>query len=130
MVTRTIRWLLFCVFVLTVPLPMLGPWEVLAPTARYLLLAVVTAAVMAVEGAAGPVPLIFTLFAGHALLYLLLSWLAARLCTRLVNRLPAHARTGVVVAACAALLLIALMFDLYITPFGGLPHSNLLGLLS
>ncbi len=42
----------------------------------------------------------------------------------------AYVVIGVVVAACAALLLIALLFDLYITPFGGLPHSNLLGLLS
>jgi hypothetical protein len=109
---------------------MLGPWEVLAPTARYLLLAVVTAAVMAVEGAAGPVPLILALFAGHALVYLLLAWLVTRLCTRLLSRLHTRARTGVVVAGCAALLLIALLFDLYITPFGGLPRSNLLGLLS
>ncbi len=60
----------------------------------------------------------------------MLSWLAARLCTRLLSRLPARTRTGVIVAACAALLLVALLFDLYITPFGGLPHSNLLGLLS
>ncbi len=130
MVTRTTRWLLFCVFVLTVPLPMLGPWEVLAPTARYLLLAVVTAAVMAVEGAAGPVPLILALFAGHALVYLLLAWLVTRLCTRLLTRLPTRASTGVVLAACAALLALSIVLELYITPFGSLPRSNLLGLLS
>ena len=70
MSVRKARWVLFLVFVLTIPLPLLGPLSVFAPTARYVVLASVTAAVALAEGASGPVPMIFLLFALHAVIYL------------------------------------------------------------
>lgn len=130
MSVRTARWLLFIVLALTIPLPLLGPFPVLAPAARYLILACVTAAVALAEGASGPVPLILLLFAGHTVLYLGLEWLIAWLTARSLSNLSPGMRRGLVLSACGALLILFIAFDFYRTPFGKLPRSNLLGLFS
>ena len=130
MSVRAARWLLFGVFALTVPAPLLGPFDAFAPAVRYLLLASVTGAIAVVEGAAGPVPGILALFALHALVYLVLAWLGAWLVARLTRRFSPAARRAAVFAISGALLLAALVFDLYRTPFGPRPTSNLLGVLS
>jgi hypothetical protein len=127
---RLARWLLFAVFALTVPAPLLGPYAAFAPAARYVILATATGVLAASEGAGGPVPLILALFVGHALVYLALAWLAAWLLSRLLGRLSAPIRSRVVFALCGGLLLISLAFDLYRTPFGTRPSANLFGVLS
>lgn len=130
MTVRTTCWLLFIVFALTIPLPLLGPLSALAPAARYLILASVTASVALVEGASGPVPLILLLFAVHAFVYLGLEWLFAWIIARTLSNLSAGIRSKLVIAICGTLLIVSIAFDLYRTPFGTLPRSNLLGLLS
>ena len=130
MSARTARWLLFLVFALTVPLPLLGPLSAFAPAARYLVLASVTAAVALVEGASGPVPLIFLLFALHALIYLALEWALAWLVARGLDTLPRGSQRTLVLLICGGLLIGSISFNLYRTPFGTLPRSNLLGLFS
>lgn len=130
MSVRRAGWVLFGVFALVAPLPMLGPFDAFMPAARYLLLALAAAAVALAEGAAGPVPGILALFAGHALVGLLLAgglgWIAARL----TRPLSAGARRLVVLGVCGALLAGAVAFEVYRTPFGRTPTANLLGVLS
>jgi len=130
MSVRTTRWLLFLVFAITVPLPLLGPLYAFAPAARYGILASVTAAVAITEGASGPVPLIFLLFALHAVIYLVLEWLFAWLMARGLSRLSSTSQRALVFAICGVLLVGSVALDLYRTPFGTLPRSNLLGLFS
>lgn len=130
MEVSTARYLLFATFVMTVPLPLLGPFDLFAPTFRYLLLSAITGSVAWVEGASGPVPLILALFVGNSLVYLLLNGFLAWLLARWLGRYSRAARTRIVVSACGALLVLSISLDLYRTPFGTLPRSNLMGLLS
>lgn len=130
MEVSTARYLLFTIFVMTIPLPLLGPFDLFAPTVRYLLLTSITGSVAWVEGASGPVPLILALFAGNTLLYLLLNGFLAWAFARSLTQISRTARSWIVVTTCAALLVLSISLDLYRTPFGTLPRSNLLGLLS
>jgi hypothetical protein len=127
---RAARRLLFVVFALTVPVPLLGPFEAFAPPVRYVVLAAATAAFVVTEGAAGPVPGILALFVIHAVAYLALAWLAAWAAARLLAGRSPRTRRIAVWTLCAALLLGALAVDAYRMPFGRSPRSNLLGLLS
>ena len=130
MSVRAARWFLFLGVVLTVPVPMLGPFDALVPPVRYLILFAAGSAVAAVEGAAGPVPMILLLFAAHALATLLLAWLTAWMAARLLSALSPAARRNAVLATCTTMLFVALAADLYRTPFGRGHLSNLLGVLS
>lgn len=130
MSVRKARWVLFLVFVLTIPLPLLGPLSVFAPAARYVVLASVTAAVALAEGASGPVPMIFLLFALHAVIYLALEWLFAWWMARGLSRLSPMGQRYLVFVICGILLIGSISLNLYRTPFGTLPSSNLLGLFS
>ena len=53
MSVRASRWWLFGIFVLTLPLPLLGPFAAYVPPVRLLILSFATASVAVVEGAAG-----------------------------------------------------------------------------
>ena len=130
MSVRASRWWLFLIIVLTVPLPMLGPYDAFVPPVRHLILSSATASIMAVEGAAGPVPAIFLLFAIHALVYLALAWGVAWLLSRLSGSLSPQARGRLVLAICAGLFFLGVAFDLYVTPFGRAPTGNLWSVLS
>ena len=130
MKVTTARWLLFVIIALTLPLPLLGPLHAFAPAARYLVLASVTASVALVEGASGPVPLILLLFAVHALGYLALEWILAWALARGLAHFSPSLRGRLVILACGTLVFFSIAFDQYQTPFGTLPRSNLLGLLS
>lgn len=130
MSVRAARWLLFLVLAATVPAPLLIGFDASVPGVRYAILFAATAVVAAREGAQGPVPGILALFGLHAAAYLLLAGLAAGLAGRVLSRLSPAARGAVVLAACGALLLAAIAFDLYRTPFGRAPRSNLWGILS
>ena len=130
MSVRTARWLLFLVFALTIPLPLLGPLFAFAPAARYAVLASVTAAVALADGASGPVPLIFLLFALHAVIYLALEWLFAWWMARGLSRLSPTSQRTLVFVICGVLLIGSISLNLYRTPFGTRPSSNLLGLFS
>lgn len=130
MSVRRARWLLFGVLFLCLPFPMLGPFDVFAPALRYLVLFGAASAVAWVEGAAGPVPAILALLGLHALAYLAACFGIAWAGAAALGQLPPAARRWFTLGACAALLLPALLFNLYRTPFGQAPVTNLLGLLS
>ena len=130
MSVRASRWWLFLAIVLTVPLPMLGPYDAFVPPVRHLILSSATASFMVVEGAAGPVPAIFLLFAIHALVYLALAWGVAWVLSRFLGSLSPRARGTLVLAVCAGLFFLAVAFDLYATPFGRAPTGNLWSVLS
>ena len=127
---RTSRWWLFLTIALTVPLPMVGPYDAWVPAVRYLILASATASVMWAEGAAGPVPAIFLLFAVHAVVYLLLVWGAAWFLARMCKPLSLRSRGRLIVGVCSLMFFLAIVFDLYATPFGRSPAGNLLSVLS
>jgi hypothetical protein len=127
---RAAGWLLFGALALTVPLPMVGPFDAFVPAARYLLLFGAALAVALVEGASGPVPLLVALFGGHAVVSLAAAGLAAWLAARGLSGLDPSRRRALVLAVCAALLLAALATHPYRTTFGRAPTANLLGILS
>jgi hypothetical protein len=127
--TRAARWLLFLLFALTLPAPMLGPFQALVPPARYVVLASATGAVGVVEGAGGLVLGILALFAVHAVVYLALAWLLAWGLARLLAPLSPGTRRAAVLVACALLLVLALVLEPYRTPFGQAPGGNLLAAL-
>jgi hypothetical protein len=127
---RAARGLLFVALALTLPLPMLGPFHAFVPAIRYAILAAATGAVALVEGAAGPVPAILALLAGHALAGLALAGLGAWLAARLLAPLSPRARGLAVLAACAGMLVFALAGEPYRTPFGRAPRAGLVGVLS
>lgn len=130
MSARSARRLLFVVLALALPVPMLGPFDALVPPARYAILLAAASAVAAVEGAAGPVPMILALFAVQTTGALGLAAILAWAVGRLLSPLGPGSRRALVLAACAGLLLAALAIDLYRTPFGRAPRANLLRVLS
>lgn len=95
----TARRVVFVASFLMVPLPMHVLAPVLAPPAHYVVLAAVTVAVAATEGAQGPVPAIRAVLLAYAGAYTLLAWLGARL----------------VWTAVAAALLVTLLWPVYRT---------------
>jgi hypothetical protein len=127
---RASRWLLGLAFALTVPLPMWGPFDAFVPAVRYAILFAAGSAVAWAEGTAGPVPGILLLFGVHALATLGLAGFAGWVGGRMLAPVAPRTRGWIVVAACVALLVLALTFELYRTPFGRVPASNLLGVLS
>ncbi len=127
---RGARRLLFVVFFLALPLPMLGPWTGVVPPARMAMLFAATAAVAASEGAAGPVPGLLVLFAVHAFAMLAIAWALAWTVARGLAPLSPSARRACALGACALLVGAALAFELYRTPFGRAPSVNLWGALS
>lgn len=130
MSTRALRCTLFVSLFVLAPLPMVGIDLAVFPAARYCLLAGVCIAVGLTEGAAGPVGMITALFTANALVYTAVlwgvSWLAARGLARL-PRIPTRNALLVVIAIAA---LSALLFDVYITPYGVAARANLVGALS
>jgi len=127
---RAGRWLLFVVFALTLPLPSWGEFGEFAPALRYAVLFAAGAAVAIGEGATGPVPWILLLFGLHALAATALAGLAAWIGGRALARLAPRTRGWIVAVTCVAILLFAVAFEPYRTPFGRAPVSNLLGILS
>ena len=130
MSVRSTFWLLFILFFFVLPFPMWGPWDPLAPTVRYALLSGATGLVIYQEGAAGPVPFILALFALHTAVYAGVCALLAWLVSRAVSGMAPPARRNVIWVLALGALAVALLFDLYSTPFGRTPVANLLGVLS
>ena len=130
MSVRAARWWLFLLFALTLPLPMLGPYDAYVPVVRFLILAGATASVAAVEGASGPVPGIFLLFSIHAAVYLVVLWILAWISSRLLGFVSPNVRRVMVLFAWALMLFLAIFFDIYATPFGRMQKGNLWSVLS
>lgn len=130
MTVRRARWLLLATFALTVPFPILGPFGGSVPAVRHLVLLAATGAVAIREGAAGPVPGLLVLFAVHLMVTLALCLAAAWLCARLSASLSPPARRTAVLIVLAVLVVTAVLFPIYDTPFARAPHSTLLGVLS
>lgn len=130
MSVRASRWWLFGIFVLTLPLPLLGPYAAYVPPVRLLILSFATASVAVVEGAAGPVPAIFLLFAIHALVYLVCLWGVAWFLARVLASISGSLRTAIVVGVWIGMLFVAITFKIYVTPFGRTPNGNLWSVLS
>jgi hypothetical protein len=122
-------WLFFAL-ALMLPFPVLGPFGGFVPPVRHLILLAATGAVAVTEGAAGPVPGILKLFAIHAVVTLALVGALAWGASRALAALSPRARRGVVWAAIAAMLVLALAFEPYETSFGRAPTANLIGVLS
>lgn len=112
------------------PLPMLGPFDAFAPAIRYWVLTVAAGAVAFTEGASGPVPAILALLGVHALLATGLAWLCAWLAAKSLASLSPSARRRAVLLCVAACTALAIVFELYRTPFGRAPSANLLAILS
>jgi hypothetical protein len=128
---RTARALLAILLFLVVPLPMVVLGDGWVPGVRYLLLGGVVGAVMLAGGGAGPVPLILFFFVLHALAAAGLALLAAHVFTRAVLRyLPRPAVAAVTLGLIIVALGVSIAFDVYETPFGRTPRSNLMGILS
>lgn len=130
MTPRAARRWLWLGFALMLPFPVLGPFGGFLPAARHATLFAATAAIAIVEGAAGPVQGILLFFGVHLLATLLLTWLLAWLASRALAPLSDSMRRNVVWGAVAVMLLCALAFEPYETPFGRAPTANLLGVLS
>ncbi len=127
---RSLRRSLFLALFLLAPLPMVGIDVAIVPAARYCLLTGVCLSVAFLEGGAGPVGAIAALFAANAILYTLLLWGIAWGASRLLAHLPAAATRNALLGTIAIAILLALLFDLYTTPYGTAPHTNLIGVLS
>lgn len=130
MTPRAARRWLWLGFALMLPFPVLGPFGGFVPAARHAILFAATGAIAATEGAAGPVQGILLLFAVHLLATLLLTWLLAFLASRALATLSDSVRRNLVYGVLAVMLVCALAFAPYETPFGRAPTANLLGVLS
>jgi hypothetical protein len=129
MSTRSVGWILFALFFVTLPFPAIGPFGGNAPALHHLALLVATGAIAGAEGAGGPIPSILSLFAIQAVAALLVCALAAGLLARVLALLPPRVRAALTLLLCGALLAASIAFDLYQTPFGRTPTSNLFGVL-
>lgn len=120
-VGRGQRWLLFGIFLFTVPVVYyLGVVE-RAPAIRLVFLSALCAGVSITEGAVHFQGLFTWLGVVQSLLWLALLWLAAGAVARLLARLPwAGARRWLLVALCAGLLGISFL-PIYRTPMSS--HS-------
>ncbi len=130
MTPRAARRWLWLGFALMLPFPAIGPFGGFVPAVRHAILLVATGAVAATEGAAGPVPGILALFGVHLVVTLLLAWILAWIVARALVSLSDAARRNVVCAVVVAMLVCALVFEPYVTPFGRSPTANLIGVLS
>jgi hypothetical protein len=130
MTPRAARRWLWLGFVLMLPFPMLGPFGGFLPAARYAILFAATAAIAVVEGAAGPVQGILMVFGVHLLATLALTWLLAWIASRALAPLSDARRRNVVCGVVAVMLVYALAFEPYQTPFGRAATAGLLGILS
>jgi hypothetical protein len=127
---RAARWLLFGVFVLTVPVPLIVGFDAFVPPIRYLILFAAASAIAIAEGAEGPVPSIMALLGGYALVTFLFAGLVAWVLGRLSKPLSPELRRGFVFGLCGALLLVSILFEIYRTPFAHSTTANLFGVLS
>ncbi len=116
-------WLLF-------PWPLLILVDASVPAVRYVLLAAVAGMVAVMEGAAGPVGLLVSLFAIWGVGTSLLCWLAAWLMARLMARLPDPAAVALTLGLLGIGLFWAVFFEPYRTPFGRALRGGLLQVLS
>ena len=118
------RWLLWLVFFITVPLPYFAIEVGREPGAQLLVFAVATGAMAATEPS-GMTAFVTGLFWAQALMYAgllhLVAWLIAR-------QVPTARGRAWLVAGLAAVLAVASLFPIYVTPFSrsGV-RSNLIG---
>jgi hypothetical protein len=113
---RGSRWLLFTVFLFTVPvLYYLGVVE-RAPTVRLLFLSALCAGVALTEGAVHFQGVFAWLGLGQSLIWVAGLWLAAGVVARLLGRVPGRApRRWLLAALCGGLLAVSLL-PIYRTP--------------
>lgn len=127
---RTLRRLWFVGLWLMLPWPMFAFSNALVPAVRYALLALVTLAMAATQGASGPVLLILVLFVVMATGTALGCWLLAWAIERLLRHLPAAAQRSITFGALAVALVWAVAFAPYRTSFGRALTGGLLEVLS
>ena len=126
---KAIRWLLFGVFVFTLPIPYyLGGFE-LAPAARAVFLAGLILGVVATEGGGGYLTLFGWLAGVQALLLPLALWGVAALAARSLRLLPQGGARSAVALVLAAGMAGVSFFPIYDTPMSSrTAHSNVLGI--
>jgi hypothetical protein len=107
-------------------LPLLG-FGALIPVARFLLLAAVTAGLIVAEGMSMVPAALLAIFVLHALVYAGLLWLLALLISQGLDRLSSRSVGPATAGLVAACLIVAVAFDLYVTPFAAVsPRASLL----
>lgn len=121
------RLLLWAVFVVAVPVPLLIPVQGEVPAARILMLAAIGLLQMLTETTRGAVVQLTLLFLGQALLATAALWVVAYVVSRLVQSLAPAAQAVVAVAIVVALLATALTREIYRDPFrAATPRANLI----
>ncbi len=124
---KTAQRALWVAALFLVPVPVLAFAEAFIPTMRIFELTLVVLITIVVEGAHGVALLLLGFFAGHALVYAAILWLAARVVTSLLERLSPAALGPATVALVTLGLLTAIALPIYDTPFHArLPHAGLL----
>jgi hypothetical protein len=109
-------------FLLPVPIVVFGGR---VPLARVAELAALCILVAAREGTGGPVKSMIFLFASEALAGAALCWLAAWLVERRLRFFPGRSVDLALFAVVVVAVVAALLFEVYVTPFGQAPQGNL-----
>ncbi|MDP6977731.1 MAG: hypothetical protein QF570_03900 [Myxococcota bacterium] len=121
-------WFLALLFLCPWPLPLLH--DAFVPAIRYWMLGSVAATLGLLEGAAGPVFQIVLLLLGWALITTAMCWLIAFLLARASGLIPDRTALLASYSAITGLLIWALTFEPYHTPFGHAVRGGLLQVLS
>jgi hypothetical protein len=114
---RAIRWAIFITAIGVLPLPFFLAQTGSVPPLRMLMLAAISLAVIAVEGAQGAVGIGVALLLAQAAAYLALLWIGAGIAVRGVAWLPQRLAAAVVLVVLLAAITFAVGFDIYRDPF-------------
>jgi hypothetical protein len=126
---RITRRLLWAVFVIAVPMPLLSPVRGEMPAARMVMLATISAVEMLFETYRGAVVQLTLLLLVQGLLACAALWAAAWAVSSLLRILPALPRRAAVLAIVVALLATASAVEIYRDPFRTATlHASLLNI--
>jgi hypothetical protein len=114
---RVCRWLLWAVFVVAMPVPLLVPLEAEVPAARILMLAAIGLLQMVLETTRGAVVQLTLLLFAQALLAMAGLWVFSYLATKPLARATSAVRTVATLAVIVTLLATASAVELYRDPF-------------
>lgn len=127
MPARLSRWILWLVFVLVVPVPVVSPLYAQVPAARVLMLALISLVTMIAETTRGAVVALTVLFFLQALVAIGALWVGAYIVSRLLARLPARTRAIATIAIAVALMAVATADSFYRDPYRpGTLRANLI----
>lgn len=117
MSSRSCRWLLWAVFVVTIPVPLVIPLYAQVPAARILMLAVISFFTMFVETTRGAVVPLAILFLLQAWVAMGAMWLVAYGLSRMLTGVTNGRRALVTVGIVAAVLVVTTAGAFYVDPY-------------